>query len=227
MKRKMLVCFLLMLLFACTAVAGEFKVEPQELARWHLRGDGGVAVDSLGKQVLLAEWPGSKGLILASPAAYGTDVVLSYRVRPLTPETVLVVLLSYSGKEGDRPGLNLPADYDGSMGALVRDKDSYFIAFHNAAHNKTPFIHKYRQTQSEATPLAFAKTNVMTLQMHHVEIGRRGGRVWLKIDGEMIAEGRDETMLGDGHILFRIRGTKDRIAACLIKDVSIRLFHEE
>lgn len=221
MKYKLLLLFFM--IFACIAevTAQEIKVEPEELLKWDFWGTGLIAADVDLKQVLLTEFPGSKGVMLVSPGAYGKDIVVSFRVKPLTPETVLVVLLSAS-ERGDNNGLYLPSDYDGSMGYIINNSENYFVAFHNAAHNTTPFIRKFPQGSSEKIYLAIAEKNVMDLQEHNVEVGNIAGKISLTIDGEKIIEAKDKEMLSYGHMAFRIRGTKDRIASCLIKDVVIR-----
>lgn len=189
--------------------------------RWTLVGDGFVALDQHKNQIVLAENPDSKGVMLVSPVSYNRNVILTYKVRPLSYESVLVVLLAVSDK-GERTSLSFPESYDGNMGYLTTDTDNYFIAFHNKAHNFTPFIRKYPKFLDGNIPLASAPDNVMDTHWHDVEIGKKEGKIWLKIDGEIIAEANDDKPLNNGHIAFRIRGTQDRIAMCLIKDVVVR-----
>jgi hypothetical protein len=211
------------LLFAVSAVsATEFKVDPEALSEWTFYGEGFVAEDAQGQFTVLAETPGSKGVMLVSPESYAGDFELSYKIRPLTPESVLVAILSASDR-GAAASLSFPLDYDGSMGYLTTDLDNYFIAFHNAAHGKAPFIRKYSQESIGKEELVIAASNVMTTEWHDVEVGRNAGRIWLKIDDKTLVEATDEAMLGEGHIIFRLRGTPDRMGVSLIKDVKIEV----
>ncbi len=54
-----------------------------------------------------------------------------------------------------------------------------------------------------------------------MKAGKKAGKIWLKIDNKTIIETTDKKMIDAGHIIFRMRGTKDRIGICLIKDVKI------
>ncbi len=224
MKSKLIVLFVS---FICLSVSGalsakEISVGSKELEKWAFFGKGFVAVDSNQEQIVLAELPGSKGVMLVSPVSYPKNIVLSYKIRPLTPESVLVALLSASDK-GEKSGITFPNDYDGNMKYLITDIDNYFIAFHNSAHKKTPFIRKYPQELPGKTELVMAESNMMTTEWHDVEVGKQGGKIWLKIDNKTIVEATDENMIGGGHIIFRMRGTKTRIGVSLIKDVKIEV----
>jgi hypothetical protein len=63
----------------------------------------------------------------------------------------------------------------------------------------------------------------MTTEWHTVEVGKQGGQLWLKVDGAIIIEASDAAALEAGHFIFRMRGTSERIAVCLIKDLRIDL----
>jgi hypothetical protein len=210
-----LVCLLL------SAVSGkEIRVAPEALSQWSFYGKGFVAVDAQQRHTVLAETPGSKGVMLVSPASYDGDLVVSYKIRPLTPESVLVAMLSVSDRGADAT-LHFPEDYDGNMGTLTTDTDNYFVAFHNAAHKLPPFIRRYSEQTVGREQLVIAESNSMTTEWHAVEVGKQDGRLWLKVDGAIIIEATDATALDAGHFIFRMRGTSERIAVCLIKDLRI------
>ncbi|MCP3941029.1 MAG: hypothetical protein GY710_06050 [Desulfobacteraceae bacterium] len=224
MKSKLLVSllFFICLSISSNVAAKEIKVGYKDLGKWTFVGKGFVAADSNRDQTILAEIPGSKGVMLISPESYSKDIVLSYKVKPLTPESVLVALLSASNK-GEKKNISFPDKYDGNMKYLITDIDNYFIAFHNSAHKKTPFIRRYPQELPGKIALISAESNIMTTQWHDVEVGKKAGKIWLKIDNKTIVEATDNKMINDGHIVFRMRGTKNRIAIALIKDVTIKV----
>jgi hypothetical protein len=209
-----IVCCILLFI----AVPGAVGAQPftsDELLRWRALGLG-TAIDPGHGTVQLSETSGSKGAVLLSSEAYGTDVVVKYRVMPLSAATVLVALLSYSDTE-DGSHLTVPVYYDGSIGLWTRDRHGYFFAFHAAAHNGTPHIRR-----SPGGRLASAKNGPMRVgQWHQVEVGRRGNHLWLKIDGETVVEAKDDAAKEGGHVGFRIRGTGTGLASCLIADVVI------
>jgi hypothetical protein len=216
---------LLCLLFAYGLALGNSSAEAidfeyYKLGEWVFYGEGFATTDTEQGVTILAEVPGSKGVMLVSPNPYPENLVLRYKVRPLTPESVLVVMLSASDK-GPGEGISFPTDYDGSMKYLTTDVESFFIAFHNAAHNTTPFIRDFSFELAGGHTLAIAKSNIMTTEWHDVEVARRDGMVWLKIDGETIVETKDDAQFDGGHVILRLRGTSDRIGVALIKDVEI------
>ncbi|MDA9589759.1 hypothetical protein N9R65_03095 [Opitutales bacterium] len=212
-----LVCLLL-----SPVSAKEIRVSPGALSQWSFYGGGFVAVDAQQQHTVLAETPGSKGVMLVSPASYDGDLVVSYKIRPLTPESVLVAMLSVSDRGADAT-LHLPEDYDGNMGYLTTDTDNYFVAFHNAAHNASPFIRRYSEATVGREQLVLAESNSMTTEWHTVEVGKQNGRLWLKVDGAIIIEASDPAALEAGRFIFRMRGTSERIGVCLIKDLRIDL----
>lgn len=222
-QNKRLFSYFSLLCLLLSAVSGkEIRVAPEDLSEWSFYGKGFVAVDAQQQYTVLAETPGSKGVMLVSPTSYDGDLVVSYQIRPLTPESVLVAMLSVSDRGADAT-LNFPENYDGAMGYLTTDTDNYFVAYHNAAHNLPPFIRRYSAETIGREQLVIAESNIMTTGWHTVEVGKQDGRLWLKVDGAIIIEASDATMLEAGHLIFRMRGTAERIAVCLIKDVRIDL----
>jgi len=207
-------------IFAAVLNGTQRTVEPDALAQWSFFGEGFVALDVQAQHIVLAETPGSKGVMLVSPESHLGDCTLSYKIRPLTPESVLVAILAASncGPDGD---LDFPENYNGNMRYLTTDTDNYFFAFHNAAHNAQPFIRKYSKETAGHEQLVRADANMMTTQWHAVEVGKRDGRLWLKVDGQTIIEATDASPLAQGHFILRLRGTKDSIGVCLIKDLRI------
>lgn len=213
--------FLLLIFFVYFPVsAKELSVGFEQLQQWPFFGHGFVAADAKQKHIVLAELPGSQGVMLVSPQSYPENMILSYQVMPLTPESVLVAAIAASDK-GASEEITIPADYDGSIQYLLTDIDNYFVAFHNAAHNKTPFIRKFPQPLGEKKALVSASDNVMSTQWHHIEVGKNKGKLWLKIDNKLIVSTTDQDSLAGGHIILRMRGTKDRIGVALLKDVKI------
>ena len=208
------------LLLAGTGFAKETSVTANTLADWSFQGTGFKALDTTNNQILLSEEPGSKGVMLVSPSGYGNNVTLQYKVKPLSPESVLVAALAVSNK-GTESSMTFPDQYDGNMKYLITEADNYFFAFHNSAHKKTPFVRKYPQALPGKDALTSAPENLMTTEWHDIEVGKLNGKIWLSVNGKQVLSYQDDDMLGKGHIAFRLRGTKTRIASALIKDVTI------
>ncbi len=166
----------------------------------------------------MEEAPGSQGVMIVSPEPYPANIQVTYEVMPMTAASVCVLVLSASDS-GDGTSLTLPADYDGSMGHWIQNIKNYFFAFHNASHNRPPFARRF----PEKTLIGEHPKNVMMSgKFHTIEAGRQNGKLWLKIDGKLVIEGRDPDPLGPGHLAFRIRGLSEAPASCLIRNVVIK-----
>jgi hypothetical protein len=187
-----------------------------ELKEWHLHGVGEVS--TWGGQVSLKETDKSKGVMLISPESFKDDVILNFNVLALTPATVIVAMLSVSDK-GISDELTIPENYNGSIGLWMKEKESYFMAFKNASHNKTPFL---RKNPDATKPLVAAKENYMVAGVYYnIEVGKKQGKLWLSIDGKKVFETHDAAPLKGGHVALRLRGTAGFPAGCLIKDLVI------
>ncbi len=86
--------FVLLLSFICLSTSGgvsakEIKVGYKDLGEWTFLGSGFVATDSNQKQTILAENPGSKGVMLVSPTSYSKDIVLSFDIHILSYSAIL------------------------------------------------------------------------------------------------------------------------------------------
>lgn len=182
---------------------------------WKFHGSG--TKKSERGMLYMKEAPGSLGVMLVSPEAYGEGVLLEYEIMPMTAASVCVAILAASDP-GEASTLSLPDDYDGSMGHWINSVENTFFAFHNASHNRFPFAIRF----PESKLIAEYHENVMTNgKFHKVEIEKGHGRVRLTIDGQLIVDGIDEEPLGSGYIAFRIRGLSEEPAACLIRNVKI------
>jgi len=129
-------------------------------------------------------------------------------------------MISASDKDtgGD---IQVPADYDGSFGLWTQGNvQNYLFAFHNAAHERLPFIVK----DPGMEPLSEAEKHVTGERWHDIEVGRNGANLSMKIDGALVAETKDPTAesLPGGRVCFRLRGTPDAQASAWFKDVVIR-----
>jgi hypothetical protein len=192
------------------------SVSPDELIHWTRVGKG--KVEKSGAQIAMQESEDSKGIMLVSPDAYGSDIIVRYKVMALTPATVLVALVSASDA-GASDHLTIPEDFDGSLGLFTSEKENYFFAFKNAPHNVTPFV---RKSPATGETLGSASDNTMIAGVYYdVEIGKSGEKLWLSVDGKKLFEAEDKKPLGGGHLALRIRGTAGFIAGCLIKDLEV------
>jgi len=192
------------------------EIPTQTIAEtWMSYGKGVVRYQN--RMLFLQEAEDSKGVGVMSPKAYGENVILRYELMPMNPASVCVAFLSASNK-GEDNKLTLPEGYDGSLGLWTQQTDNYFFAFHNMAHDRTPFSVRFpvRQDMGEH------KVNVMRAgEFATIEVGRRQGTVWLSINGTRLFEGVDPQPLKGGHLGFRIRGINGMAAACLIRNVTV------
>jgi len=202
-------------LLASSLLSAE-EVTVQDLAsQWDFYGEGSRKVE--GRLFYMKEDPGSKGVMIVSPESYGENIRVSYEIMPMNAASVLVFALNASDA-GDGKSLTLPEGYDGSMGYWVHKVNLYFFAFHNAAHDRTPFVKIFPGGET----LAEAEANVMRVGFFHtVVVEREGAIVRLSVDGNLLFEGRDENPIGGGHLAFRIRGISEETASCLIRNVRI------
>lgn len=194
----------------------EQKISAEELVKWKMMGKGKV-FNIFNAQTCLSEAEDSQGLMLMSPESYG-DVMLKYKVLALTPATVLVTILSASDVSG-RTTLTIPADYAGGMKLLNEDSKNYLFAYKNAPHGANPFILK--NPGSVQTANASGPDLMVAGIYYDIEIVKTGKNIRMSIDGKQIVEMQDNSPIGSGNILFRIRGTAGLTASCLIRDLRI------
>ena len=191
------------------------EISADELMNWDMMGNGHLS--AVNRQVYLAEDEGSAGVLLTSPTKYGKELVVSYDVMALRPGTVLVALMSLSNT-GDG-GLAFDEGYDANLRYIANSTNAYMIAFLNAPHNRYPFINRF---PAKNNPLVEDdRSHMQPGVYYHIDVGREKDRIWLAIDGEKIIEAVDPDPLGEGHFSFRIRGTANETASCLIRNVKI------
>ena len=205
-------------LFISLCLGAQDRNSVQQLEDWTFYGIGKGMLEGHGQYLLKEDPNGSKGVGLISPETYSDHIIMRYQVMALTPATVLVAILSASDRGGGSE-LTIPDNYDGSIQLWSGGCDNYFFAFHNAAHNYPPFIRRF---DDKRIILDMANKNVMHVGKYYaVEVGRKGERLWLKIDGKTILKTKDPNPYSAGHLGLRIRGTGSEYAACLIKDLEI------
>lgn len=208
---------LTLLLSSCATVDSNDGMSA--LDDWQFLGKGFTAQADGG--VLLSEYPGSAGVMLINPDVRRCGTQLQFDVLPMNPESVLVVMMAAS-EPGPGKSLRLPASYDGSIGHLLNDTEAYFFAFHNAAHNRTPFVRKHPFDRATSADLATFPNNVLTTQWHEIEVVHScDGSLRLAVDSNTIIEANDIELLQGGQIVLRLRGTKTHTAAALFRNVSI------
>ncbi len=182
---------------------------------WNTHGAGVVRHQN--RMLFMQEAEDSSGVMVVSPEAFGENITLRYELMPMNAASVCVAMIAASD-EGDGASLTLPEDYDGGMGPWVRSIQNYFFAFHNMAHDRTPFAVRF----PDGKDIGEHEINVMRSgEFHTVEIVKNNGALSLSVNGTILFEGSDEAPLGKGHIAFRIRGINGLAAACLIRNVSI------
>lgn len=191
-------------------------IQIESLSNWQLLGNGSVSV-SMNGQVLLTESDDSQGVMLISPDYYSNDVIVRYKILALTNATVFVNTLSLTNIDSAK--LTIPLEYDGGISLLTSKTANYFIAFKNAPHGTTPFIAKNPGFEIKTSS---PEQDRMTAGVYYdIEVGRKGSKIWLAVDGKQIISWKDDNPIRGGHIAFRLRGTAGLNAAALIKDLEI------
>ena len=79
--------------------------------------------------------------------------------------------------------------------------------------------------KGKADKLDIADKNYMQVGKYYdIEVGKKGNRVWMKIDGELVLDAEDNLPYQKGHLALRIRGTSYNLASCLIRQLTIEEF---
>lgn len=208
---------LAILLSSCALVESSDDVAAQD--DWQFVGKGFTTqVDGA---VLLAEYPGSGGVMLIHAGTHPCNTQLQFEVLPLIPESVLVVMMAAS-EPGPGESLRLPESYDGSIGHLLNNTEAYFFAFHNAAHKRTPFVRKHPFDRGTSVDLATFPSNVMSTRWHEIEVAQScDGELHLAVDGKSIIGANDTELLTGGQIVLRLRGTKTHAASAMFRNITI------
>lgn len=205
-----------------TGLSGALTVADDEaltLVDWQFVGKG--ISTQLDGGILLSEYPGSSGVMLISSGTYGCNTHLQFEVLPFNPESVLVAMMAASNA-GLEDSLRFPSSYDGGIAPLLNDTEAYFFAFHNAAHNRTPFVRRHPFDRETSTDLGTYPDNVLTTQWHRIDVMHAcDGKLVLAVDDAPIIETTDSTPLRSGQIVLRLRGTKTHAATALFRHISI------
>lgn len=205
------------LIVGSAASAG--PVKPAELAEdWAFYGQG--EAKQFRDLFYLGEAGQSKGAMIVSPYRLGEDYRLSYDIMPMNAASVLVVYASIA-PAGDPEAPPVPEDFDGDLGELFAVTEGVFFAFHNAAHNRTPFAARIPAGGGVELLEEFGQPVMRAGRWSSVEIRKSGREVTLVIDGRKVVS---DTLAGDapaGRLSFRVRGTAGEPASCLIRDVTI------
>jgi len=163
-----------------------------DLTGWQLVGKGEVKVDEEQNGLILTEGADSKGITLESRKSYSRNVVVSFDVEPKSYEGINFVFLSASDKvtQGE---LKVPDDHEGNMEFWTDERvQNYIFAFHNGFYDSKPFIKK----NPGLTDIARSNKLVSGKDSFSVEIGRKGRRLWIKVDGKTVVRGRDKARGG-------------------------------
>ncbi|NOR74885.1 MAG: DUF1080 domain-containing protein [Draconibacterium sp.] len=215
--RIIITVFLMFFIFGIQAQTVT-KYSPKDLESWQSLGDGKGYVTH--GQFMMEEVDGSIGFMIFSPEKYN-DVILRYEVMTMNPATVLVALLNASDK-GNSTDLIITDDNKGSFGHWTKEAEDYMFGFRVMAHNSTPFLRKHPAPEGGKSGIGLAEKNVMQSGWRHtVEIGKKGSRLWLKIDGETLIDVTDNKPLDAGKISLRVRGTAGILGKSMIRNLEI------
>jgi len=195
------------------------ELSPSDLAEWTLVGVGEALVDEEKNALMLAEGNASKGITLLSKRSYKSDVTFSFEIRPLSFEGVSYVFLSASDvvTMGE---LKVSDEHLGNINFWTEGRvQNYLFSFHNGFFESKPFIKKNPGLKDVAISPDVFKGK----ESYNVEVGRRGRRLWIKIDGKTVARGSDKARGGlpPGRLGFRLRGHGAGAYRCMIRNVVI------
>lgn len=194
------------------------RYTPDEMERWQSLGDGKGYITH--GQFCMEEVEGSLGFMVFSPEKYN-DVILRYEVMTMNPATVLVALLNASDI-GDSSDLTISKDNKGSFGFWTKEAEDYMFGFRVMPHNSTPFLRKHPVNGNSDGKIGQAEKDVMIPGWRYtVECGKKGSKLWLKIDDKTIIETTDKNPLGAGKIALRVRGTAGDLGKCMIRNLEI------
>lgn len=191
-------------------------ISPETLANeWNFHGTGSFAAQN--RMFYMEEGPGSQGVMIVSPERFEGDVIVRYEIMPMNAAAVCVAVL-HASDTGESTALTLPENYGGGMGHWIQNVDNYFFAFHNAAHDRTPFSVRF----PGGTPLGSAPANVVRSgEFSTIEISLVGNTITFSVNGEVTFTGTEPNPLPGGHLAFRLRGIPQVPAASLIRNLSV------
>ncbi len=213
-----LIIVILVLFVAVVQAQIVTKYSSKDLESWQRLGAGkGYTTHN---QFMMEEVEGSIGFMIFSPEKY-KDVILCYEVMTMNPATVLVAIINASDN-GSSSDLSITEDNNGSFGFWTKEVENYMFGFRVMAHNSTPFLRKHPAANGGNTTIGLAEKDVMHSGWRHiVELGKKGSKLWLKIDGEIIIDVADNKPLDAGRIAIRVRGTAGVLGKCMIRNLEI------
>jgi hypothetical protein len=93
------------------------------------------------------------------------------------------------------------------------------FGFHTGYHQPNAFLTR----NPGFIDLARAPDKAIGEKWHDVEIGRKGRKLWMKINGKTILDAKDPHTppLPGGQIGLRLRGPGNGTFSCLYKDLSV------
>lgn len=194
------------------------KFNPSDLEKWQTLGVGKRSVVS--GQFYIEETEGSVGFAVISPENYN-DVVLRFEIMTMNAATVMGALLNISDN-GNSTSLTIEDGNKGAFGFFTKEIENYIFGFREMAHNTLPFIRKSPVSGNETGILKLADHEPMQTGWRYlVECGKKGSKLWLKIDGEILIEVIDSEPLEAGKIAIRLRGTGSDLGKCMVRNVEI------
>lgn len=203
---------------ACASSDATKRIDAESLSRWETWGIGTSQLRESDGYLELREGEGSLGINLVSADTLPRDLRVNLRVRPLSSDGVVVVLLSAAPLQGGV--LEPPDGYRGEQ-SLWKDQEigSFAFAFHTAFHQPNAFVAinpGWRRLAEVADPAAEDR-------WYDVEVGRQDRRLWLSIDGSPVldATAPDQPTLGAGRLVLRLRGPGDGSFALAVDSVDV------
>jgi len=194
------------------------KISPADMEKLQTLGFGKGSVVS--SQFYIEETEGSVGFAVISPEIYN-DVVIRFEIMTMNAATVMGAILNISDN-GSSTSLTIEDGNTGAFGFFTKEIENYIFGFREMAHNTMPFIRKSPVSGSETGILGLADHEPMQTGWRYlVECGKKGSKLWLKIDGETLIEVTDSNPLEAGKIAIRVRGTGSDLGKCMVRNLEI------
>ncbi len=204
-------------------IAQQVKITAQELAQWPTLDKGKTTVE--GDVLIMEETEGADGYFLVSPQAYEGNYTIRYKVKPMSESSVLITLFSASQTESPdkliMPAVNASPE---AFWEWRSHMQHYNLTFNNSSHGLSPFFYKNLSPLSRGFYERLPENIATVGQWHQVQIGKKGNRLWFKMDGKEYFNVQDCNPLMKGHLIFRISGTtgeKVILAKAAIRDLVI------
>lgn len=201
----------------------QIQITPEELMSWQTFDKGRRTIN--GDELIVEEIEGSNGYFIISPEVLKDEFVLKYKVKALSSSTVLINLFSVT-QEGNSETFELPPETSSpsEVWQWRTTMKHYNLTFNNKSHGTKPFFFKNKSPYALGFRERLPENIMETDKWYSVEIGKKAGRVWFKLNDVFHFDIADCQPLKGGRLIFRISGTTGEnviLAKAAYKDIML------